>query len=160
MDLIATGGRVVLSLAAVLALVWLLAQAARRRGAGGVVLSQDFAVLTRQSLGRTAGVAVVRVGDQALVLGVTEHSVRLLTQTALSDVIGAQEIPASAVDGPSGVDGPGGPSSSTALVALPRQRPVPAGRSALAGSALAGSALSPATWSRAVGALRERSTRR
>jgi flagellar protein FliO/FliZ len=36
-------------------------------------------VLGRQTLGRNVGVAVVRVADRAMLVGVTEGSVRLLT---------------------------------------------------------------------------------
>lgn len=159
MDSIWTGLRVVVSLAAVLGLVWVLAQAARRRGVGGAATAEGFAVIGRHALGRTAGVAVVRVGDQALVLGVTEHSVRLLAQTALSDVVPAvgavtagpvrETLSAGAL--------PAGALPAGALV--PARALTPGGSLAPRG-ALAGSALSPATWSRALEVLRERSTRR
>ncbi len=155
MDLLVTTGRVVVSLAAVLALVWVLAQVARRRGVGGVAASARFAVVARHALGRSAGVAVVRVGDQALVLGVTEHSVRLLARTPLGDVLdlgmsvgppaeGSREPLLTTADGAAAV-GPGG-----------------GGLRLLTGagaSPLAGSALSPATWSGALEVLRQRTAR-
>ena len=68
-----------LALMAVLGLMWLLARMARRplggRNAGAV------AVLARHPLTRGASVAVVRVGTQAYVLGVTEQNVTLLAET-------------------------------------------------------------------------------
>ncbi len=68
-----------LALLAVLGLMWLLARMARRplggRNAGAV------AVLARQPLTRGASIAVVRVGTQAYVLGVTDQNVTLLART-------------------------------------------------------------------------------
>ncbi|MGH3423218.1 MAG: FliO/MopB family protein [Nocardioidaceae bacterium] len=70
--------RVVLSLAVVLGLLWFIARmSARRMGGGrGSVLN----VVGRQSLGRTASMAVVTVGARVLVVGVSENGVRLLTE--------------------------------------------------------------------------------
>lgn len=68
-----------LALMVVLGLMWLLARMARRplggRNAGAL------AVLARQPLTRGASVAVVRVGTQAYVLGVTDQNVTLLAET-------------------------------------------------------------------------------
>jgi flagellar protein FliO/FliZ len=68
-----------LALLVVLGLMWLLARLARRplsgRNAGAL------AVLARQPLTRGASVAVVRVGKQAYVLGVTDQTVTLLAET-------------------------------------------------------------------------------
>jgi flagellar protein FliO/FliZ len=68
-----------LALAFVLGLMWLLTRLVRRplggRGAG------VMAVLARQPLTRGASVAVVRVGRQAFVLGVTDQTVTLLAET-------------------------------------------------------------------------------
>jgi flagellar protein FliO/FliZ len=68
-----------LALAFVLGLMWLLTRLVRRplggRGAGAM------AVLARQPLTRGASVAVVRVGRQAFVLGVTDQTVTLLAET-------------------------------------------------------------------------------
>ena len=62
--------RIAFSLLVVLGLLWGLAKVARRpfggRGAG------PLRVLARQQLSRGASVAVVRVADRALVLGVSE----------------------------------------------------------------------------------------
>ena len=68
--------RVVCSLSVVFALLWALARLARRgvgsRGSG--VLT----VLARQQLSRGSSVAVVKVADRALVLGVSDQGVSLL----------------------------------------------------------------------------------
>jgi len=65
------------SLAAVLGLFWLVAHfSARRLGGTRAVLQ----VRARQSLSRTASVAVVEVGDRVLVVGVADGGVRLLTE--------------------------------------------------------------------------------
>jgi flagellar protein FliO/FliZ len=68
--------RISFSLLVVLGLLWGLARLARRplggRGTGVV------RVLARQQLSRGASVAVVRVADRALVLGVTDAGVSLL----------------------------------------------------------------------------------
>lgn len=66
------------ALAVVLGLMWLLTRLVRRplggRSAGAM------SVLARQPLTRGASVAVVRVGRQAYVLGVTDQTVTLLAE--------------------------------------------------------------------------------
>jgi flagellar protein FliO/FliZ len=68
--------RIACSLAVVFGLLWGLARLARRplsgRGAGALH------VLARQQLSRGSSVAVVRVADRALVLGVSDAGVSLL----------------------------------------------------------------------------------
>jgi flagellar protein FliO/FliZ len=132
--------RVGLSLAAVLGVLWLAARLLRQGTAGradGVV-----EVLARQQVGRGAAVTVVRVADRALVLGVTEQGVSLLTDADLAAVRAADQV----VE-PVALDGDG----TTAPV---RVAPTPAA------GPLAGSVLSPATWRAAVDAVRERTVRR
>jgi flagellar protein FliO/FliZ len=127
------GLQIVFSLAVVFGLMWLLAKLAKRpltAGRGGAL-----SVVARQQLTRTASVAVVRVADRALIVGVTENQVSLLGETELATVAE-----------------PTAPAEHRDAVALPGQEP-PRG-------ALAGSALSPRTWSSAVNFLRERTTRR
>jgi len=62
--------RVTVALLVVLGLMWTIARVARRpmarRGGGALT------VLARQRLGRSASVTVLPIGDQALVLGVTD----------------------------------------------------------------------------------------
>jgi flagellar protein FliO/FliZ len=133
--------RVLLSLAIVLAVLWLAARGVRssqRRSVAGVSVD----VLARQPLSPKASVAVVRLGGRALVLGVTESRVDLLSEVDLADVLldtvdseqdGVQDTP----------------------TALPLVRQTVPARGALSGSAL-----SPQTWSRAVEAVRTMTVRR
>ena len=145
--------RVAVSLGAVLGLIWLLGRGGRRRAGGRVAAAGRFTVVGRQSLGRHAGVAVVRIGERALVLGVTEQSVQLLAETDLASVMGEQDAPEhrTAVELPR--EGAAVPEGALAALAAGGGQ-VPATRSPLDGSAL-----SPQTWSRALEALRERTTR-
>lgn len=171
--------RVALSLLAVLALLWLAARAMRRttvgRGSGVVE------VLARQQLSRSAAVAVVRVADRALVLGVADGQVSLVTETDLEAVRAALPAPrvtreaapvlgllpggGRAADGPAAdgpaVDGPAAHGAAGSGRAVRAGRPAAVGTAANGRSTvLAGSALSPATWRTAVEVLRERTVRR
>jgi flagellar protein FliO/FliZ len=155
--------RVVVSLGLVLALLWVAARTlhkGRARAAGGV----DVDVLARVPLAQKSSLAVVRLGDEALVLGVTESRVELLCRTSAADVTVEPEttlpellaaVPAGSLAGSL----PGSPAPSPATGA-----PVPVGRvaarQAARSSALAGSALSPQTWTKAVAAVREMTVRR
>ena len=117
--------RIFFSLAVVLLLMWGLARVARRplSGRGGGALS----VLARQALTRGASVAVVRVGERAYVIGVTDQTVTLLAE-ADPDAIEAAAHPSHEVREQLSLD-------------------------ALTGSGpLAGSALSPSTWRQAASA--------
>lgn len=68
--------RVMCSLTVVFVLLWALARLARRGvGARGTGL---LTVLARQQLSRGSSVAVVKVADRALVLGVSDAGVSLL----------------------------------------------------------------------------------
>jgi flagellar protein FliO/FliZ len=70
--------RLVFSLAVVLGLLIVLAKVARKKlhGANGAMIR----VLARQPLTRTSAVAVISVAGRVLVVGTTEHEVRLLTE--------------------------------------------------------------------------------
>lgn len=159
--------RVTVSLGLVLAVLWFAAKGLRssqRRSRAGV----DVDVLTRQPLAQKSSLAVVRLGDRALVLGVTENRVELLHETALADVL----VPVEAGD--DDADASGAPTSSAlSAVRTSTSLSVPAAVRAAAtkqrqlsgvptqGSGpLAGSALSPQTWSRAVQVLREKTVRK
>jgi flagellar protein FliO/FliZ len=115
--------RVVFSLAAVLGLMLLLARFATRR-MGGTDASV-VRLLGRQSLGRTASVAVLAVGERRLVVGVTEGGVRLLTE------LDAEELETTAVTGTTGArDGEvrvGGPVDTTRPGGAPEPGLVPDG---------------------------------
>jgi flagellar protein FliO/FliZ len=152
MDLATVALRVAVSLVVVLGLVWLLAKGARRRGLGSGLDTSRFTVIGRHSLGRNAGVTVVRVGDEALVLGVTEQHVTLLA-TVPAGAVTTSSVTSSATTDPAAAAEAGAPSE----VHLPQDPAVAGARRA---SPLAGSALSAATWTQALDGLRERTTRR
>lgn len=86
------------SLAAVLGLFWLVAHFGSRRLGGSRALLH---VRARQSLSRTASVAVVEVGDRVLVVGVADGGVRLLTE------LDPESLPATPPRGLRDVDGAG-----------------------------------------------------
>jgi len=81
--------RVVVSLGVVLAVMAGAAAVLKRGGFGGAGAGgtgrgrakHSVEVLGRVTLGRNASVTVVRVGSRALVLGVSEQTVTLLTET-------------------------------------------------------------------------------
>ena len=80
--------RVVVSLGVVLASMWGTAAVRRRRGGVGTAPARrgtrrrgvPLEVIARHGLSRTSSIAVVRLGGRALVLGVTDHQVTLLTE--------------------------------------------------------------------------------
>jgi flagellar biosynthetic protein FliO len=103
--------RVVVSLGVVLAVMAGAAAVLRRSGVVGTAPAGrrgmrrrgvPVEVIARHGLSRTSSLAVVRLGGRALVLGVTEHQVTLLT-----------EVDPAELDAPPGPDdtfvGPAGP---------------------------------------------------
>lgn len=133
--------RVFIALVLVVGVMWVLAKIARKPMRGRAANTLD--VLARAQLSRNAGVAVVRVDDIALVVGVTDGGVSLLRELpAEAFATPANEPERTAVDVES-------------LVAVEKPVAAPAGRR----TALTGSALSPNTWRQAVEALRERTAR-
>ncbi|GII05954.1 flagellar biosynthetic protein FliO [Planobispora takensis] len=136
--------RITFSLLVVLLLAWGLSKVARKplAGRGGGHLS----VIARQQLSRNSSVAIVRVTDRALVLGVTDGQVTLLTETDLAALQEQREEPEERVP-----------------VSLPAAAPTadssPAEEAATGRNPLAGSALSPQTWKTALETLRERTAR-
>lgn len=88
--------RVLFSLVAVLGLMWFLARVAARKldGPGAALVR----LVGRQSVGRSASVAVVAVGQRMLVVGVTENGVRLLTELDEDDL--AVPVPDVTTPGP------------------------------------------------------------
>ncbi len=74
--------RIGFSLLVVFGLMWVLAKAVRRP-LGGRRAAGSLSVLNRQQLTRGAAIAVVRVGDKALILGVTDQQVSLLGEAEL-----------------------------------------------------------------------------
>ena len=92
MSTLVLAGRVVLSLACVLGLIWY----AQRRFAGPLgrrrPAGPQLSVVGRHTLGRHASVAVLAAGDRRLLIGVTEHGITLLTE--LDPVVGsAADLP-------------------------------------------------------------------
>lgn len=139
-------GRLLISLAAVLGLMWVIARRVKRPTRGRTAGLID--VLGRRQLSRTASVAVVRILDQALIIGVTDGQVTLIGETDLAAAEATIEAPAATRPRPAPVDlttkiGPDG------RILLEKRPP-----SARRPSALAGSALSPSTWRQAVDSLR------
>lgn len=124
--------RLGLSLAAVLGLMWLAARLVRGPATRGIGVVE---LLARQQVGRGASVAVLRVADRALVVGVTDAKVTLIGEADLDAIelarVEAEEARTAALPGPDRGSG-----------------------------ALAGSVLSPDTWRRVVEVVRDRTARR
>lgn len=161
MDTVTLIGRLLVSLAAVLGLMWVIARRARRtvRGTGALV-----DVLGRRQLSRTASVAVVRVLDQALVLGVTDGQVSLIStldldaaQAAIAPESRADApLPSTAVDEAGRIVAPDAP--ATRQRPARKARPARTAQQARTGG-LAGSALSPDTWRQTLDTLRDLTAR-
>jgi flagellar protein FliO/FliZ len=147
MDSIALVGRLVLALAVVIGAMWLLARIAQKRGRNNR-RGQVVSVLARQSVSRNSSIAIVRVMDRAMILGVSEGQI---THLGDADLDAIEELTAAAAARPA------------RPVPSPRpahaSRPTHAVRST-AGGVLAGSALSTTTWKQAVDAVRDRTVRR
>lgn len=101
--------RLLVSLGVVLTLLVMLARWARRRGVGGTVGGRtgvEVELLSRRALSRGSALHVVRVGEQVLVLGVTDQQVSVLRE--LDPVPALAAAPAVAVvPGGDDEDGPG-----------------------------------------------------
>src|SRR6266545_2537217 len=94
METVTLVGRLLVSLAVVLVVMWVVARRVRRPGMGKANRLID--VLSRQQLSRTSSVAVVRVMDQALILGVTDGQVSVLGETDLAAAQAQLEVVAPA----------------------------------------------------------------
>ena len=81
--------RLLVSLGVVIGLMWFGARAVRRRGFGGLGASRGpgvhIDVLARRTLGRNASIAVVRAGEQALIIGITDQQVTKLRRRPQHD---------------------------------------------------------------------------
>lgn len=111
-SLVALLVRVVVSLGVVLAVMAGAAAVLRRSGvAGTTAMSRrglrrrhmPVEVIARHGLSRNSSVAVLRLGERALVLGVTEHQVSLLTEIDPAEL----EAPPEPPDAAAGPAGPG-----------------------------------------------------
>ncbi|WP_019873624.1 FliO/MopB family protein [Sporichthya polymorpha] len=160
--------RVGFSFTLVLGLMWVAARVLKNRTSGRP--TDTVEVLARTQLGRGSSVAVLRVGDRALVLGVTEKSVVQLGEEirdlsalrgrTVAEVLPAEipaDLPAAVGDDISNVRA----LFSGENISTGSRSAAPSAPQAMAGQgALAGSILSPATWRMGMDALRERTVRR
>jgi flagellar protein FliO/FliZ len=130
--------RIGFSLLVVFGIMWMLAKVVRRPMAGRT--AGTLGVLARQQLSRGASVAVLRVADRALIIGVTETSVTLLGESDVASLERPREEPA----------------AHREPLAL---EPAASGLTGKA-PALEGSVLSPRMWLQTVQFLRDRTARR
>jgi flagellar protein FliO/FliZ len=173
-------GRLLISLAFVLGLMWLIARRVKRggkRGRNGKLIE----LLSRQQLSRSASVAVVRVADQALIIGVTDGQVTVLGETDLEAAQASLGQGQPASPGPEAAspapEAAAAPRTATARTTTPTATSTAPSRTAPVRTAkpvrmntmpsqadnrgaLAGSALSPATWRQTVDTLRDLTARR
>lgn len=129
-DDLALLGRVVLSLLVVTMIAVLLARFVRRSGVRGP--GAGLRVIDRVGLSREASLAVVQVGEAALVLGITAQSVSLLTTLDAASLRPDRDTPGTTP----GLDIPGTRRAGT------------------------GSVLDPRTWKQGLEALRDLTARR
>jgi flagellar protein FliO/FliZ len=173
-------GRLLLALCFVLGLMWAVGRWAKVHGRGGKG-SQVLTVLARQQLSRNSSVALVRVLDRAIVLGVTDGQISMLgdadlieleqrleapTRTARRAATGIQrslpvaagrlDVPVSAFIRGSAPPSSAIPSSPMPSSPPPSKAPRPTGDR----TPLTGSALSLHTGRQAIAAVRERTVRR
>jgi flagellar protein FliO/FliZ len=83
--------RLLLSLGVVIGLMWVAANVLRKRGFSGGAgrrgpRGPQVELLARRPLGRNASIAVVRVGERSLVVGVTDHQVTKLDDFDIDDM--------------------------------------------------------------------------
>ena len=150
MDTLMLAVRVMLSLGAVVALLWLI----QRRATGvkrGTLPGDVLTVVSRRGLGQKSAVVVVETDGKRFLLGVTEHSVNVLHT---SDA--PEPVPGSATD----TDAAGlfarKLSDATATAGVDEASPVRRRRQHQPRTApLAGSILSADTWKQAAAAARK-----
>ena len=147
--------RVGFSFMVVIGLMWVMARVFR--GKLGVRSAGSLEVVARQQVGRGASVAIVRIADRAIVVGVTEHTVTMLGDpisdlTSLTAPEPATPEPAATESGDVR-DVFAARRSLTGTTSAPTPSSIPTGK-------LSGSVLSPATWRQALQVLRERTVRR
>ncbi|MDQ6753735.1 MAG: flagellar biosynthetic protein FliO [Actinomycetota bacterium] len=164
MDTLLLALRVVLSLGAVVGVLWLVQRRVTRatRGRGP---ADPLRVVARRGLGQKASVVVVDTGGQRFLLGVTEHAVNVLhTSEAPAEEVGADAFARLLTDGQNGSqnsDGQGGPQNSDARRVGPARgmggpTAVPQRfRERRRGSAMDGSILSASTWRQAAAVIRK-----
>jgi flagellar protein FliO/FliZ len=82
--------RLIFSLAVVIGLMWVAANVLRKRGFSGAGTRRgprgpQVDLVARRALGRNAAIAVVRVGERSMVIGITDHQVTNLGEVDLTD---------------------------------------------------------------------------
>lgn len=156
-------GRLFIALAVVLGAIWLIAKKARGGARQKLRSDKLIDVLGRQSLTRGSSIAVVRIADQALIVGVTDTNVRVLSEIELDAVQARIAAGDPATRLTAATAGTGDIAEHDAVLAKRRVTPASAA-AAPAGAApagrLSGSALSPATWKQTIDALREMTARK
>jgi flagellar protein FliO/FliZ len=142
--------RLLASLSLVIGLLLLLARYGGRRFRGN--RDSMVRVLHRHNLSRSATISVVAVGSRLLVLGSTEHQVRVLTELDPEDLADTD------ADVLTLADASGARPASDGQVPTPTPTPAPAASVAGTDSPLAGSVLSAATWKQALAAATRRTS--
>ncbi|WP_138445278.1 flagellar biosynthetic protein FliO [Sinomonas susongensis] len=158
MDSLILGLRVLVSLAAVLGLMWLLHRRLRRGSAPG--RAKALTVVSRQTVGPKASVVLVDTDGRRFLLGVTEHGISVLhsgdAPAAEPLVISGRGEPLA----PLGITEPGEPLTRRSArqaaggAAFDRELRRQLGAGSAPAQPLAGSVLDPATWRAALGVLR------
>jgi flagellar protein FliO/FliZ len=152
--------RVIVSLGVVVGLLWMV-QRRVTKGSKRVRANKLVNVVTRQGIAQKASVVVVDMGGQRFLLGVTEHSVTVLSSADVPEEAVAtvpEAVPvAAALEAPSAASASG----FAAALTTAKKNPVPTNFTSFdpktgqpRRGALDGSIVSPATWRRAASALR------
>ena len=154
MDTLFVALRVLLSLAAVVGLLWFL-QRHITKGTQSTRATKLVNVVTRQGLAQKASVVVIDVGGKRFLLGLTEHSVTVLDATELPVLDTAAAFGSALTDAAltDAVVTPGTRKPVATPIPFPQQFDPRTGLPRRAG-ALDGSILSLSTWKRAAVALR------
>jgi len=154
MDTLFVALRVLLSLAAVVGLLWFL-QRRITKGPQSTRATKLVNVVTRQGLAQKASVVVIDVGGKRFLLGLTEHSVTVLDATELPVLDTAAAFGSALTDAAltDAVVTPGTRKPVATPIPFPQQFDPRTGLPRRAG-ALDGSILSLSTWKRAAVALR------
>jgi flagellar protein FliO/FliZ len=99
--------RLLVSLSVVIGLMWFAARVVRRRGFGSPARRPgvNIDVIARRTLGRNASIAIVRAGDQGMIVGVTEQNITKLADADL-DQIDLMNGESQWTAAPQGPDGP------------------------------------------------------
>ncbi len=149
MDTLFVALRVLLSLAAVVGLLWFL-QRRISKGTRSTRSTKLVNVVTRQPLAQKASVVVIDMEGKRFLLGVTEHSVTVLDATELpvTDTAAAFESVLTEAEA-----APSAQKSAATPIPFPQQFDPRTGLPRKLG-ALDGSILSLSTWKRAAVALR------